>query len=319
MNIKMKKINVLTGTRMEKTYSSQIHSRFVESGVPTWCQEVLPLTQLYNDAYWWGLNASDKVYMAIPDHRHWYYDDDVFEAYVERVSSVEFPVFCLGEAPFSFEMPSRVDSKSFTKKLFERIGILAHRIRERHPSTVLLAPGIGIVPEKSIQMYLDFFVHNRQHFDGYAVHICNDMREHNLGKVSSLLNQVMKILPKKIWVTKWAVPCLDERVINPQVMASSGWQPYKQKDAVRRLEHSFTFFESMASAGSVWFYTGTDRDLYKPKKVPGCHELWQSQPTHVPEEYSYDWQYWHFLGLLTSDGVPKDELLEGIVRLANSN
>jgi len=316
MNIDAKKVNTLEGSWVTDDYRRLVAPRLAEAGIPSCRQQVLPITRLHDDEYWWELRSSHQIDIAIPDHRHWFFEDLVFDKFVERLVSVRFPVFCLFEAPFGFEMP-KLDAEVFAKKLFERASQLATAIREKHPETVILSPAIYSLPEEHKYRYLDFFIHNRQLFDGYAVHCCNDMTEHTLGKMSSFLNQVMDVLPKRVWVTKWGVPCFDGRVVSTQVMAPAGWEPYQSSSAEQRLQRSFSLIESIARSGSHWFYVGTGRDFYKPRRVPGPQEYWSSVSPIIPDDYSYGWQYWHFLGLLTSDGEPKGKLLDSFIKFAS--
>lgn len=317
MNINAKKINAIAGSWVDGDFHAKIYPRLDEIGIPIFRQEILPLIRLYDDKYWSGLRAAHRIDFAVLDHHHWQYGDDVFEKYLERVASVRFPVVCLAECPFGFERPLQVEPKDFAIKLFERTRRISAAIREKHLGTILLSPGIGLIAEELSRLYLDYFIHNRQFFDGYALHICNNMREHALGQVSSFLNQVLEISPKKLWITKWAVPAFSGKVINTQVIASSGWEPFQMKEAVQRLERSFAFIETMASAGSHWFYTGTGRDYYRPKRKSGPQEFWSPATSSViPQEYLHSWEYWHFLGLMDSDGSVKEPLLQGLSRLA---
>ena len=314
-----KKINILEGAWVGSDYRRLVYPLLEPSNVPAFRQQVLSITRLYDDEYWGELRATHRVDIAVPDFRHWLFEDDVFDEYVNKITSVRFPVICLFESPFGFEMP-KIDREVFAKKLFERTSKLATAVREKHPETILLSPAIDAVEEKYHHQYLDYFVHNRQFFDGYAVHCCNDMVEHTLGRMSAFLNQVMDVLPKPLWITKWAVPCFDGKVINPQVIGPSGWEPYQSNAAEQRLQRSFALVESVARSGSHWFYVGIGRDFYKPRRLPGPQEFWEpwNAPV-VPTSYSYGWQYWHFLGMLTADSQPKTKLINSFVRLATKH
>ena len=322
MNIDAKKINVLEGPWVDVNKEHQsLRLEFEKHKIPVLTQAVLPITRLHDDEYWWNLRSNHRITLAVPDFRHWLFEDDVFQLYAERIATVNFPMVALFESPLGFEMPPRIPLDVYVRKIFDRIALLASTIKERSKGTILLSPAISAIHEKYQQKYLDLFVHNRQYFDGYAVHCCNDMTEHTLGQLSSLLTQVMSILPRPVWVTKWAVPCFDDKVINPQVMGPSGWQPYKSVAAGHRLNRSFELIESLVrTSGSHWFYTGFGQDIYKPRAVPGKQEFWQPFATSiVPEEYPYGWEYWHFLGMMTAENKIKTRLLENLIRLAEKN
>lgn len=317
INVNVKKINAIAGPWVDSDFHAKVYPQLDQAGIPIFRQETLPLTRLYDDNYWWELRAAHRIDFAVLDYHHWQYDDDVFDKYLERVASVRFPVLCIAECPFGFELPLNLPPVDFAAKLFERTRKIATAIRDKHSNTILLSPGIGLIDEKLSRFYLDYFVHNSKYFDGYAVHMCNTMREHDLGQVSSFLNQVMKILPKKLWITKWAVPAYDGKVINAQVVASSGWEPFRTRDAAQRLERSFSFIETVASAGSHWFYSGTGKDYYKPRRRVGAAEFWNPVSSAViPLEYSHGWEYWHFLGLMNCDGEVKQMLLQSLAQIA---
>lgn len=318
MNIK--KINVIAGSWVDSDFHAKIYPRLDQAGIPICRQNVLPLTRLFDDSYWQELKAAHRIDFAILDHLHWQQSDEIFDKYLERISSVRFPVICVAECPFGFERPLRIDPRDFAKKLFERTRNIFTEIKKKHPDTIVLSPGIGLIEEGMSRFYLDYFIHNKQFFDGYALHICNNMREHDMGQISSFLNQVLEVSPKKLWVTKWAIPSYDGKIINTQVIDSSGWEPFKFSEAVQRLERSFAFIETIAPVGSHWFYTGIGKDYYKPRRKPGSQEFWDAASSCVvPREYSHGWEYWHFLGLMDSDGKIKEPLLQSLSRLANQN
>ncbi len=312
-NIDVKKINVLEGPWIDSEYHKLVYPRIEQSKISSFRQQTLPITQLHNDTYWGELRSVHRIDIAIPDSRHWFLDDNDFDLYVKRLSSVEFPVFCIFESPFNTELS--IDFEVFVKKLFERVSKLVAAIKEKHPATIILSPAIGVVKEDHKNQYLDFFIQHRNLFDGYAVHCCNDMTEHVLGQLSSFLNQVMNILPKPLWITKWAVPCYDAKIINTHTMGPEIFKPYTSGAAIQRLHRSFFLIESIALAGSQWFYVGLGRDAYRPRRVPGPHEFWNACSTPaVSEEYSHSWKYWHFLGMSTSEGQLKTAFLDSFLK-----
>lgn len=263
------------------------------------------------------LRSSETIDIAVPDFRHWYHDDQTFQEYVDRLSSVRFKIFCLFEDPLGFERPQRIPSDLLIRKLSERVSKLASAIKEKHPTTILLSPAVGYNSQDT-GGYLDFFIDHRHFFDGYAVHCCNDLTEYSLGRLTTLLNQVMNVLPKKIWVTKWAVPCFDGKIHSTKIIGPSGWEPYTSDSAVIRLHRSFDLIESIARVGSHWFYVGTGTDAYAPRQIPGMNDCWSYNFPTFPEDISYSWKYWHFLGLVAEDGHPKTKLLDALIRLARS-
>ena len=316
MIIDAKKVNILEGSWVDSEYRKYVYPQFQASGTPVFRQSVLPLTRLYDDDYWIQLQSTHRIDIAVPDFRHWLYDDDVFDKYVDRISSVRFPVVCLFECPFGFEMPSQIPVDIFARKLFERTAKLSTAIKDRSKDTIVLSPAISLVNENFQSYYLDYFIHNRQYFDGYAVHCCNDMTEHSLGKLTVLLSQVMEVLGKRLWITKWAVPSCDDKILNARTMGANEWQPYDTDAAKVRLQRSFNLIESVAQSGSNWFYVGVGRDWYSSRRTPGRDEYWNLDFPGVPDYLSYGWRYWHFLGMLTADGKLKSQFVSMFDQLA---
>jgi hypothetical protein len=317
MNINAEKINVLEGAWVDSFYHKAIYPQFENASIPIFRQQVLPLLRIFDETYWANLRAAHKIHFACIDPHHWGYDDAIFGQYVERISSVFFPVVCLFESPYGLEMPS-VETVAFSEKLFERTTLLVNAIKEKHPSTIILSPAIQHTKEMYLNYYLDYFVQNRSLFDGYAVHCCNDMSEYALRKITSFLEQLMKAVPKKIWITKWGVPTHEGTIINA-VVGPSDSQPLDYKVGYQRLQRSFAVIDSLASQGSHWFYTAIGKDSYNPHRKPSPSEFWNPDMACVtPNEYSYAWQFRHFLGLATSDGKIKSSLIENFTRFAKS-
>ena len=316
----LKKVNVIESLWVDSNYYSTIRPKLSEANIPILRQTVLSLTRLYDDVFWKELQNDHKIDIAVPDYRHWYYDDDVFDLYVKHIASVHFPVFCMFECPFGFEYPSKISGTVFSNKLFERTKKLASAIKKNFSDTIILSPAIGIIEEKFRSLYLDYFVHNRQYFDGYAVHVCNDMTDYSLGKVSSLLTQVMKVLSKKLYVTKWALPVFDGDIINIKSMEPLNWKPHQTTEAETRLTRSLSLIDSIASVGSHWFYVGLGRDLYHPRQSSSEQVFWnQSKLPLIPDhwhDYWNEWRFWHFLGMSESDGKLKEQFLSTFIKFA---
>ena len=141
----IKKINAIAGSWVDKEFYGKVYPSLIEAGIPVFRQETLPLTRLYDDNYWWELRAAHRIDFAVLDYHHWQYDDAVFDKYLERVASVRFPVMCIAECPFGFERPLQVPPEDFATKLFERTRKISTAIRYKHPDTILLSPGIGLI------------------------------------------------------------------------------------------------------------------------------------------------------------------------------
>ena len=73
-------------------------------------EEDLTLTHVFEDSYRIKmLNSSPQTRLGSPlpialmgrmDHRHWYYDDELFAKYIHTIASFQLPTVCLFESPF---------------------------------------------------------------------------------------------------------------------------------------------------------------------------------------------------------------------------
>lgn len=319
MIIDAKKVNVLEGDWLSSDYYDLIKPRFIEKDIPTFRQEVLSLIRLYDESYWGGLRSVHRIDLAVLDPHHWQFNDSVFAEYVERIISVRFPVICISDYPFGYDVP-QVEIEEYARKLSQRTAFLATSIKKRHPRTVILSPAIGVVPQDYLDFCLDYYISNRQHFDAYAVHCCNNSDEHTLGRLTSLLTQILKILPKELWITKWAIPCFEGKLVGSSVMGATSWEPIGDQASGQRLRRTFTLLETIAKGNSKWFYVGVGKDAYHPRLSPSPDSYWNPLTTiWHPGSYKSTWDFYHFLGMLTHDGQVKDNLLESFISLALRN
>lgn len=314
-----KKINILEYEGLPKEYYNSVVPHLSGLKVPIFKSKVLSLLELNNDSYWGELRSVHNVDIAMLDHNHWNYNDRVFASYVEKISSVQFPAVCLFDSPLGYEMP-KMDPHIFVNKLSKRTEILANTIRRRHKNTIILSPSIGILDASLINLYIGYFIRNRQHFDAYSIHCCNPSDEHSIGILTHLISQIMKISPKELWITKWAVPSFEGKVVSSKFLGPSLWSPDNYAVASQRLRRMFSLIEMSASRGSKWFYTGIGEDLYSPRTSPDFYDYWKTQffKPNISEYTSY-WNYWHFLGMVTCDKKIKEPVIKTILGLARQH
>ncbi len=319
MIINAKKVNVLEGDWLTKDYYELIKPQLLKQKISTFRQEVLPLIRLYDDEYWGGLRSVHRIDLAVLDPHHLQYSDRIFAEYVARIVSVQFPAICLSEYPFGYDVP-KVEIDDYAYKLSKRTEILANTIKKRHPHCIILSPAIGVVSEDSLSYCLDYFVNNRQHFTAYAVHCCNNSDEHTFGRLTSLLTQILQVLPKEIWVTKWAIPSFDGKLIGSSVMGATNWEPIGARSSGQRLRRSFSLLETLSKGNSKWFYIGMGKDAYHPHVRPSPDSYWNPLTTAWrPSSYKNVWEFYHFLGMITHDDQIKDRLLDNLISLATRN
>ena len=315
--MKLSKINILEGDWLGKPYHQDVLPRLQDAKIPTFKQETIPLTRLYDSEYWGGLRSVHKIDIAMIDYHHWTYEDSVFAEYIDKLSSIYFPAVCMFESPYGYEMPP-IDVDAFSRKLFDRTRIVVKAIRKKQPKTRILSPAIGVVDEKYSDRYLEYFIHNRNNFDVYAVHCCNDMTEHSLAKITAILAPAVKAGPKPVWVTKWAIPSFEGQIFSSRTIGGNQWEPIDFRTAAQKLKRSFSLIERAAQKNSHWFYVGLDKDAYHSNRAPSIQEYWAPHSTifrsDSPNHY---WDFHHFLGMVKHNDGIKEPLLESFLELAN--
>lgn len=309
------KINVMEGNWLDKRYYNTILPQLQEEGIESAVEEIIPLTRLYDDSYWGSLRSIHRIDLALVDPMLLHASDAEFHQYARKLSTINFPAICIFQDPYGFERPKEIDIDAFERKLFERTKVLCQLIKAKNPDTIIVSPAINDIKEHR-ERYMDFFTHNRSLFDVYAVHCCNDMKEHSLARVTSLLSEVLSVLSKEVWITKWAIPCLERRLTNTGFM---NWSPITYMVACQRLRHSFVIIESITKGKSKWFYSGMGIDAFGVNLRAGSHEYWNPlSSAFIPSEYSPTWDFYHFIGMMTDRGDIKDPLFESFIKLANS-
>ncbi len=312
----MQKINALVGPWLDQYFYREILPILNQHNIPTARQETIPIIRLYDKQYWGGLRSLHRISLAMLDYRHWYYDDETFHEYVKQVSSVKFPAVCLFECPFGYERPN-IDVLAFEKKLYERTKMMADAIHNKQPETVVVSPAISLVSAEFQEKYLDYFIHNRSLFDAYALHICYGLEEQSTNLLSSLLNQVVRILRKPVWVTKWGIPSCDHSVHSPKTLGQLDWDVIPSVLAATKAESIFNLVDDICLSNTKWFFASVGKDVYhRDKRAPGPSSLWEPLKLCAEHPTSNSWNYTHFLGMSTFKEEIKKPILDVFLKLA---
>lgn len=317
------KINVLEGDWIDKTWRSQditpnsVLSRLSQSGFKTFQESLLPFNRLHDDDFWGSFRAIHKIFIAKIDFRHWYYNDDEFQDYVRKVSSIQFPAVMLGDSPYGHERPRQVQVESFEKKLFERTKILSDAIKNKNPKTKIISPSVCLVDYEFRDKYLEYFLYNRQYFDVYSLNCAYDTDERSLALLTALLNELLQVLSKEVWVTRWSVCSSDELVQNTFTIADANWKPPHPSESAQRLKSVFTTIESITKGKSKWFFSGGFKDEYHPSSKI-VEPIWKKYP-HLYPESSPVWGPSHFMGLVDYHNKIKEPILEALIDLHAKN
>ncbi len=315
--MELSKINVMEGEWTDEHYYKSLLPLIQDADIPSVRCEVLPITRLHDETYWGGLRSIHRIDIAMLDPRQWYLDDDDFYAYIREVSRIKFSAISLFEHPYGLDRPRLIDLDSFERKLFERTKIAVQIIRGKQGSDIqIISPAITDTNVEYHDRYVDYFMHHRNSFDVYALHLCNDMQEPTIGRVVGLLNQILRILPREVWVTKWAIPSVDHKVSTSGIVGETSWQPLSQAAASQRLRHTFTVTEAATKRKCQWFYSGMCQDAYSPRHVPSPVDFWGKSMVYDVDAYNYEWGFQHFLGMFDYQNNIKDGLFGTFIDLA---
>ena len=270
-----------------------------------------------------NLNNKFKIYhidFCIQDYKTWYYSDEDFLCYLQGQIGPKIKYLCLFEQPFNY-IPSGVSTEAFIKKLYQRTEQIINFSRKNFQETKILSPPIYIIQEQYRQLYIDYLVYFRNDFDIYALHCVNDYSEHSLAKLYSMTREVMSILPKEIYVRKWAVPSRDqEMLIRNQSLSSQLLNSVMTYDAAaRKLKEVFKDINFIGAKGVEWFYTGVYQDGYDHKKTPTPDQYWNPLvPEYHAASYDYSWQFFHFLGTKNYQGIIKQPIVDTLLELSET-
>lgn len=307
------KVNVLYSERKDNQKSlRRILPLFQAKNIPIFTELTIPLTRLYDDSYWRALAVAHTHLIAKFDHRHWAFDDETFELYVNRIAAIPFVAIRPFDCPYDYERPANIDISLFSEKLFERTKT-AVAILKNNNAAKIVSPSICV--SSQMEMYLDYFVHNRC-FDIYSLHCCSDFQEQSNALLTALLSQVYSLLARPVWVTRWAAPSCQHLIAGTRTLTKSAWNPMSYAESSAKLKHMFKTVENIVSGNSTWFYTGVEQDEYDPNAT--LFGKWaKDKQCMVSQKSSWDWP--DFLGAITHDWSIKDALLNTVFDIAATN
>ncbi len=314
----VRKVNVLESEWLDVAYRTLVLPELTKVRISNLRESLIPVTRLYDKDYWRVLRSLHRIFLAKFDHRLWYQDDSTFEDYVREFATVSFPAVSIFDTPFDYECPLEhlVDTEAstsvFQKKLYERFSMAASIIKKQQPDTLILSPAICLT--KHPEMYIEYLVHNRNLFDVYAMHCCSDGDEKEIARLTTVLNQTLKILQKPVWVTRWAIPsCMHK--IESRTLQTTDWRPLSHVEAASKMKRLFMTIDDITGDKSKWFYTGLGRDSYNPHaKIP--YPLW-APCSHYPTQDFDIWTMHDFMGMYDYEDNLKSPILTALKELAS--
>lgn len=311
----MSKIQALQSDYLSPVFLKQVLPVILENNVPVARSKSLSLLDVFSSDFEAAMERQTPD-LAFLDFRHWYYPDDKFDEYIQRVAEFNLPAVCIGESPYGFERPS-CDITAYEHKLYKRMKRASDILRLKSPSTTIVSPAISIVDPTLQENYLDFFIHNRGCFDVYSVHCVYDLKEQIAGLLTAFLNQVLHALPKPVWVTQWAVPSCEHSIENSMSITMMDWKPSSHAQAAQSLRSGFRSIEEVAGKNTKWFFTGLDRDQYvSTGRIPN---FWDGYAYRNNPADAAAWDARHFLGAVDYQGNIKMEVLESLFEIVKNN
>ena len=311
---RMQKVNVLEGCWSGDAYAKVVRPELHRLNISALRYTELPLTQLYSEGFWGSLRSMPPAILTL-DHRYWLYDNDIFVDYVNKAASVPITAICMFESPLGYERPDKMPLKHFQKLLLERSEIFHNIVRTRQPKAKILSPAIRVTNPETQSLMLEYFIHSRSLFDGYSVHCCREVTDHSLGALTGFLNEVLRVLRKPVWVTKWGVPSCDFKITSSKMITPTEWNPLQERVAALKLKTMYKSINEVAGKDTQWFYVGSGADVYHPDmEVP----RWSTALPFQSDDPKSTWEDFHFLGLVDYKGELKSNLFDALVEIAHA-
>lgn len=299
-----KKINIIDGEWLDK--STLFLGKLDLAGIQRFRETNLPFSRVYDKLFWGKMQGHHDTFFAKIDFRHWYHDDEDFHQYVHQITRIRFPCVIIAESPYTHEYPRQVNINAFEKKLFNRTRFLIDSIKNKHPQTNILSPAICVVSSEHRNRYLDYFLQFRSDFDYYTMH-CINVPERDMVSLSAFFSEISAILPKELWITRWAVPSCDNgssHGIGSEVLSSML--------AAKKIQNMFETIEILTKNRSKWFFSGCTKDDTSGKMK---ESLWSKNSQVFVEDVSA-WN--NFLGIVSQDHKMKDPIVDILLKLAHA-
>ena len=280
-----------------------VKSLLISAKIPLMQYRTLPLTELCASQFWEEYVDAEIVFL---DHRHWLYDDETFFKYARIISSIPFKALAIFESPFGYESQN---SYRHDEKVYRRTKTLVDLVKSKQ-KTIIVSPSIRLVSHEVERKYIDYFIKYRSLFDVYSVQMCTCTTDQDVGAVCSLTKQVLDILRKPVWVTKWAVPSCELQISNSKMINPVSWKPLTHVSAANRMRFMYDTIRSITT-DVKWFYL-LGSDLYCDDAFP---------PDNYSDDIPYradsksDWGLHHFLGIIDYHSNIKLPILEMLKKL----
>ncbi len=303
-------IDALEGSWLGKSYNDYILPVLERANIPRFQERLIPFDADINESV-------DGIDLAVLDYRLWYCSDDTFFRYIKSISARKFRAVSIFENPYGWERPRNVDLYAFEKKLSQRTETACKILRAESPKTKIISPAIRVLDENLQRKYLNYFLHHRNLFDVYAIHCCTEVNDHSIGALATFLYQVVKVLAKPVWVTRWSVPACDHKITSTSLMESTRWEQISSIEASVKLGTMYKALNEVSRDEIRWHFAGTGQDIYNPTVSPP--DIWNVNRMYLSNESSCLWMPEHFIGGVDHTGKVKQAIINAFLEIALSN
>lgn len=268
----------------------------------------IPFCRLYDNDFSVSLGTVPSAFLAKVDFRHWYFSDRDFQHYARLVSKLSIPSVMFCESPYGHEYPRQSDIISFEKKLYERTKIFVDIIKNINPNMKIVSPAIQTIGQYD-DMFMEYLIRHRDLFDVYSFYCTNFSTEMESASLFARLNEVYRLLPKDVWVLRWAVPSNEEV---PLYLISEDCSLLSPAVAAGKLKLVYDNVNLITKGNATWFYSGLFMDANP--NVVDSPSLWKNYFPHLPSDNSV-FQSSHFMGIASHTNIVKQEILDMIIKL----
>lgn len=290
---------------------SYLQSLFEYCSMPLSYQAIGSLPIVFDDEQYADLIELNDI--IILDSQHWYYDDDVFEKYINKLAEAKFFAVRIADSMWNMEFPVSYRPDSFLKTAIDRTKKLYNVFQKKSPGTCIVSPTIEEVREEDRSLVIDYFRACSKCFAVYGF-ACdfNPLQESIVAKHTALLNSVLTCGNLPIWVVRWCMASHQTAVMSHKIGGEQLEIP-TYIGAARRFRQIYDLVNSLGSVYE-WFFTGAGQDSFSISKKPSETCYWRRG--HVEMD---DWDHRHFGGLYNYEGQLKKPVIQAFVNLAPTN
>jgi len=129
-----------------------------------------------------------------------------------------------------------------------------------------------------------------------------------LGVLSSLTHEVLSILHKPVWVTRWSIPTCDHDIKDKNSLEKLDLNLLSSRSAVNKMLKYYEAINDIARDEIFWFYGGLNKDVYSASRsVCSIKSKFMSIFCNVHQEMA-SWNEYCFMGIGDYKGSIKNHV-----------